>query len=75
MYTEEAKEIAEERLDQMDSFFSRLEKEIGGDKLFLTSQCPGEDLPGQGGFRYKAENYIHLLTVKVILPRTYFFIL
>jgi len=32
LYTEKAKEIAEERLDYMVSFFSRLEKEIEGER-------------------------------------------
>ncbi len=32
LYTKEAKEIAKERLDYMDSFFSRLEREIEGEK-------------------------------------------
>jgi len=32
LYTEKAKEIAKERLDHMESFFSRLEREIEGGK-------------------------------------------
>ncbi len=32
LYTEKAKKIAEERIDRMESYFSRLEKEIEGEK-------------------------------------------